>query len=80
MRKKQTRQPAEEHPLKIWRTVTSTSQYELGLRLGVTNITISRWETGLRKIDASLVPRVSKITGIPPKSLRPDLAQLLEVA
>jgi transcriptional regulator with XRE-family HTH domain len=70
----------QQHPLKSWRLATGISQYELGLELGVTNITVSRWETGLRKIDASLLPKVARITGINPARLRPDLAKLLEVA
>lgn len=40
--------------LKEWRLKNSYSQIELARALGVTNVCISRWETGLRKIPAFL--------------------------
>lgn len=40
--------------LKEWRSENSYSQIELARVLGVTNICISRWETGLRHIPAFL--------------------------
>ena len=40
--------------LKEWRLKNSYSQIELAKALGVTNICISRWETGSRKIPAFL--------------------------
>lgn len=45
--------------------------------IGVTKTTIDRWESGARKIDTDILPRVVEITGIPARELRPDLAALL---
>lgn len=53
------------------------TQEALGRELGVTGITVSRWETKKRKIDDDLLPRVSEHTGIAPEILRPDLARLM---
>jgi hypothetical protein len=39
---------------------------------------VHRWESGARKIETDLVPKVSKRTGIPAKELRPDLVKELE--
>ena len=40
--------------LKLWRQVNGYSQNQLGKVLGVTNICISRWERGVRKIPTFL--------------------------
>ena len=34
-------------------------------------------KTGARKIETSLIPKISAMTGIPAKELRPDLAELM---
>jgi transcriptional regulator with XRE-family HTH domain len=65
------------HPLKTYRDTQNLTQTQLAADLGVTNITVSRWETGLRKIAPTLVPFISEKTGIPARELRPDLAELL---
>jgi DNA-binding transcriptional regulator YdaS (Cro superfamily) len=46
--------------------------------IGVSAAAVSRWETGARRIDDCLVSKVERITGIPARKLRPDLAQLIE--
>lgn len=51
------------------------SQAALAGRLGVTRLTVTRWESGARKIDPDLVPTVAERTGIPAKELRPDLIE-----
>lgn len=48
-------------------------------QLGVSRLTVLRWESGIRKIDESKVSNVAKITGIPAKELRPDLVERLEL-
>ena len=68
------------HPLKTYRDKREITQEALGKELGVTDVTISRWETGARKIDDELLPMVSEKTGIPKSKLRPDLAELLSEA
>lgn len=67
------------HPLAKYRFDHGRkSQEKLGEELSVTGVTISRWETGARKIDKDLLPRVVGHTGIPARILRPDLAELLD--
>jgi len=54
------------------------SQVWLAKQLRVTKATVSRWESGRRKIAINLLPKVARITGIPKKDLRPDLALAIE--
>jgi transcriptional regulator with XRE-family HTH domain len=70
-----------EHPLKAYRLRQEPrlSQAKFAKRLGVTRTTVARWETGTRKVDHELLPRVVEETGIAPSDLRPDLADLLKV-
>lgn len=63
--------------LKIYRARTGKTQQEFAAELGVTNITVSRWETGVRKIGRDRLSAVAEKTGISPRELRPDLAELL---
>lgn len=70
----------QDHPLKAYRAEKSLTQDALAKELGVTHITVSRWETGARKIDTDLLPKVSEKTGIPKRQLRPDLSELLDEA
>ena len=41
-------------------------------------MTVSRWETGERKIGVKNLADVAKLTGIPKRELRPDLAESME--
>jgi transcriptional regulator with XRE-family HTH domain len=66
------------HPLKAYRDREGLTQAELGKRLGVPRNSVARWEIGARKIDTALVPSVAQKTGIPPRELRPDLAEMLQ--
>lgn len=45
--------------------------------LGVSKPTVSRWESGERKIADELLGKVVEVTGIPARQLRPDLADLM---
>jgi len=65
------------HPLKAYRETAQISQEEFAHRLGVGRSAVARWETGARKIETSLIPKISAMTGIPAKELRPDLAELM---
>lgn len=65
------------HPLRTYRTGRDLTQDALAKELGVSSITVSRWETGARKIDTDLLSEISTKTGIPKRQLRPDLAELL---
>lgn len=68
------------HPLKLFREkhVPPLSQESLADLLNVSRVTVTRWESGARKVDDGLVPKVSLVTGISPAELRPDLAELLD--
>lgn len=67
------------HPLKAFREKQNPplSQGELADLLGVARETVTRWESGTRKITEQKLPAVSEKTGISPRELRPDLAELL---
>jgi transcriptional regulator with XRE-family HTH domain len=70
------------HPLAAYRDRQDPkmSQADLGRLLGVTRVTVHRWESGARKIDPELVASISQKTGIPGRLLRPDLASMMEPA
>tara|TARA_R110000868_G_scaffold405245_2_gene684496 strand:- start:1044 stop:1268 length:225 start_codon:yes stop_codon:yes gene_type:complete len=70
----------QEHPLKTYRVANGLSQEEMAAKLAVSSVSVSRWETGARKIDTDLVPSISEKTGIPKAELRPDLAALFNEA
>lgn len=71
---------ADSHPLKTYREQQDPplTQEDLARLLGVTKATISRWESGSRKVDAEKLPEVSEKTGIAAPMLRPDLAELMK--
>jgi transcriptional regulator with XRE-family HTH domain len=69
--------PDTVHPLVTYRKQRGLTQKGLAAHLDVTRETIARWETG-RRIDGTLLPKVSDRTGIPRGVLRPDLAKLLD--
>lgn len=64
--------------LRDFRSRQNLSLAAMAKLLGVSAAAVSRWETGTRRIDDSLVSKVEKVTGIPARKLRPDLAQLIE--
>lgn len=66
---------AEKLPLKVladYRSAAGKTQADLAKDLDVAVMTVSRWETGDRKIGVKTLPTVSEITGIPREKLRPD--------
>jgi transcriptional regulator with XRE-family HTH domain len=66
------------HPLRAYRDRHRLTQTDLARTLGVSSVTISRWETGTRRIDGTLLAAVAQKTGIARDMLRPDLAALLQ--
>lgn len=69
---------ADSHPLKKFRKDHGLTQEAFAKEVGVWGVTVSRWETGARKIDDEYLPRVIERTGLPLAVLRPDLAPLLD--
>ena len=68
---------AHQHPLRLYREARDLTQEALGKELDVSGQTVWRWESGNRKIDRSLLSKVSERTNIPVRDLRPDLAELM---
>jgi transcriptional regulator with XRE-family HTH domain len=68
------------HPLKAFRENQHPplTQEELGAMLGVSKAAVSRWESGARKVELELLPRIVSKTGIAARVLRPDLADVLD--
>jgi transcriptional regulator with XRE-family HTH domain len=66
------------HPLKTYRDEEKLTQRGLGQLLGVSRTTVARWESGARKTGRDLLPKIAEKTGIAPRILRPDLAELLD--
>lgn len=71
---------AEKHPLAAYRKTAGFTQKALAGELGVAEMTVSRWETGERKIGVKKLADVATFTGIPKRELRPDLAESMEEA
>jgi transcriptional regulator with XRE-family HTH domain len=67
------------HPLKAFRESQDPplSQQQLADLVGVDRVTVTRWESGSRKIEAERLPVIAEKTGIAPSDLRPDLADLM---
>lgn len=70
------------HPLTAFRKNQEPplSQGDLAVLLGVARETVTRWESGARKINELTLPVVAKKTGIPKRELRPDLAEVMREA
>lgn len=68
------------HPLKAYRESQKPrlTQKQLADLLGVKKATVSRWETGSRRLDETKLTAVAEKTGIAPEDLRPDLAELFK--
>ena len=68
------------HPLRAYRERQQPplSRAALADLLGVGRPTLFRWETGGRKIEPELLPKITETTGIPAKELRPDLYEQSE--
>jgi transcriptional regulator with XRE-family HTH domain len=65
------------NPLREFREQHGMSQVELARKIGVSSVTVSRWETGQRRIDPKFLPKIAEQTGINKKQLRSDLEALL---
>lgn len=68
---------ANIHPIRAYRQKRQLTQGQLADQLNVDRVTVARWETGKRQVDKDKLLQISKITGIAPAQLRPDLAYLM---
>lgn len=62
--------------IRQWRTAREISIEEAGKLVGVSGVQWHRYETGARRISDRRVAAMSRVTGIPPHELRPDLADI----
>lgn len=67
------------HPLYEYRLAQGLSQAALARKLGVSRVSISRWESGDRRPDERIIPRIIDLTGLSAAILRPDLAKRYEI-
>lgn len=65
-------------PLKTYRESNSLSRDDLAALIGVDRATVFRWETGQRKPGVEKLSKITEVTGIPAKELRPDLAAAMD--
>lgn len=70
------------HPLKTYRETQSPrlTKAALARELGVSRLTVHRWENGDREIGIKTLSKVSELTGIPKGELRPAVAESGEAA
>lgn len=70
------------HPLTDFRNKhdPKLSQGDLAIMLGVARETVTRWESGARRINEQILPTVAAKTKIPRRELRPDLADVMREA
>jgi DNA-binding transcriptional regulator YdaS (Cro superfamily) len=67
---------AMSHALRVWRDVQPAGENTLaavGALLGLSAAQVYRYEQGINRIPAESVSRISRLTGISPAILRPDL-------
>jgi transcriptional regulator with XRE-family HTH domain len=66
------------HPIKTYREAQTPkmSQTRLAELLGVSRMTVLRWETGERPIALDKITDIAAKTGIPTRELRPDLTEM----
>jgi DNA-binding transcriptional regulator YdaS (Cro superfamily) len=61
--------------IRVWRIGRAISIDEAGSLVGVSGVQWHRYESGKRRVPAEKVQAISKITGIPPHEIRPDVFQ-----
>lgn len=67
-----------KHPLRVYRDSVDLSLAALAAQAGTSKATLSRFENGKQTISVELSERLSTITGISPRKLRPDIVDLAE--
>lgn len=66
--------------IRTWRLGRELNLDEAGSLVGVSGVQWHRYETGSRRIPAEKVMLMSKVTGIAPDELRPDVFGFTEAA
>lgn len=63
------------HPIREYRLKQPIPlrQSDIAIRIGVTAVQVSRYETGLKRIPAEKAVAIEKEFGIPRERLRPDI-------
>lgn len=67
---------SEMPPLKAWRYRNRMTQQDAASALNITAGFLSRVESGDYRFSTDKIAEVSRVTGIPPHELRPDLADI----
>ncbi len=70
----------DPHPLRVWRQNHKVNLKTLGEEVGVGPSHISEIERRINGPSLDLTLRLSRLTGIAPKDIRPDLAELMDTA
>jgi transcriptional regulator with XRE-family HTH domain len=65
------------HALEEYRKRENISLSALAQRLGMSKSVVCRYVKGTRQVGPETIRRISEITGIPARDLRPDLADIL---
>jgi transcriptional regulator with XRE-family HTH domain len=58
-----------DHPISKYRKRHGISRSELGDKIGVTDVTVGRWETGTRSVRKAHLRKIEEITGIRPSTI-----------
>jgi transcriptional regulator with XRE-family HTH domain len=66
--------------IRLRRVSVGLSQEQLGLFIGVSMPTISRWETGSLKIQPKYLPKIERVLGICEKHFENMRRELTQVA
>jgi transcriptional regulator with XRE-family HTH domain len=66
-----------KHPLETYREAQHLSRFDLAKVLGISPVTLFRWEKGTRQPNPKKLSDITEKTGIPAKELRPDLVEKL---
>lgn len=67
-----------ENPIKRYRERQDLKQLDLGLLLGVSEMTISHWERGARRPRDTMVNKLAETFKVDPESLDRELVSYLE--
>lgn len=67
-----------ENPIKRYREKQGLKQLDLGLLLGVSEMTISHWERGARRPRDTMVLKLAEVLKVEPQTLTTELMSYIE--